>query len=129
LLDKALPKAKSGGGKDLLAISCDYRSDISINDIQGAVLPIVEGKTYTLFEEVTMPNSNFHTVGILYSDIVGYLAARIDTISNDIDLFENIPLDQLENNGKVKKLESSQEMINKIKQLDKYRIVVKPANN
>ena len=29
--------------------------------------------------------SNFHTVGILYADIVGYLAARIDTISNELE--------------------------------------------
>ncbi len=69
-----------------------------------------------------MASSNFNTVGILYADMIGYLVARIDTISNDLELFENIPRDQLANNGKVKKLKTSMQLINKIKQLDKYEI-------
>ena len=69
-----------------------------------------------------MVSSNFNTVGILYADMIGYLAARIDTISNDQELFENIPTDQLLNNGKVRKLKTSMALINKIKQLDKYEI-------
>lgn len=69
-----------------------------------------------------MASSNFHTVGILYADIIGYLAARIDTISNDLELFENISEDQIANNGKIRKLKTSIELITKIKQLDKYEI-------
>lgn len=125
LLNKVLPKAKKGSGKDIISISCDYRNDVSKETIQNSVLPILEKKGYTLYEEVTMPNSNFHTVGILYADIVGYLTARIDTISNDIELFENIPQDQIQNNGKIKKLTSSKVLINKIKKLDKYQLVIK----
>jgi len=127
LLNKALPcvtKATKGSGKDIIAITCDYRSDISATQIHNAVEPVVKSKKFTLLEEVTMASSKFHTVGILYADIIGYLVARIDTISNDLELFENIPKDQLANNGKVKKLKTSMQLINKIKQLEKYEIKV-----
>lgn len=37
----------------------------------------------------------------MFADLVGYLAARIDTISNDAELFEDINREQLELNGKI----------------------------
>ncbi len=120
LIEKALLKPKKGKGKDVVAVSCDFRNDIKAREIQEAILPKVTGKGYTLLEEVTTPHSNFETVGILYADIVSYLSARIDTISNDVELFENIPPDQLENIGKVKKLKSSQTLIKRVKSLDRY---------
>ncbi len=120
LIEKALPKPKKGKGKDVVAVSCDFRNDISAKEIQEVILPILNAKGYTLLEDVTTPHSNFETVGILYADIVSYLSARIDTISNDVELFENIPEDQLENNGKVKKLKSSQALIERVKKLDRY---------
>lgn len=122
LLEKAIPTAEKGGGKDVISVSCDYRSDIDRAKVHEIVEPVASKKGFTLFEEVTMPSSNFNTVGILYADIVGYLAARIDTISNDVELFENIPPEQLLNHGKVKKLKSSVELIAKIKKLDKYKV-------
>lgn len=85
-------------------------------------MPVLKKRHYCLFEDVTTPNSNFETVGILYADIVGYLKARIDTISNDSELFENIPKDQLLNNGKIKKLLSSKSLIDGIKNLVKYSV-------
>jgi len=88
-------------------------------------MPVLNKKGFTLLEKVAMPHSNFHTVGILYADIVAYLSARIDTISSDIGLFESIPPEQLKKNGKVKKLKSSVELIKKIKNLDRYAVKVK----
>ena len=126
ILDKALPKLiKKGGGKDIAAVYCDYRSDITSFEVQNAIMPILQKKQYTLLEKVTMPHSNFHTVGILYADIIGYLSARIDTISNDSELFESIPADELKNNGKVKKLISSVDLIKKIKKLERYEVKTK----
>ena len=119
---KKITKGSKGKGKDLALISCDHRNDLKGRDIQNAIEPVLRGKGYTLVEEVMTPASSFHTVGILYADIVGYLVARIDTIANDIDLFENIPPDQFQNNGKIKKLKSSVKLIQKIKQLDKYEL-------
>ncbi len=72
-----------------------------------------------------MASSNFNTVGLLYADIIGYLAARIDTISTDSELFEGITPEQYETNGKIKKLRSSVSLILKIKNIDKYEIKVK----
>lgn len=120
LLNRALPKPKKGRGKDLVAVSCDYRSDIKAQEIQKSILPVLEDKGYALLEEVTTPQSNFHTVGLLYADIVSYLSARIDTISNDVELFENIPPAQLKNSGKVRKLKSSRSLIQRVKSLDRY---------
>lgn len=125
LLKKALPKAKAGKGKDVIAISCDYRSDISKPEIQTSIADIVSRKGYCLYETVLIHNSNFETVGILYADIIGYLAARIETIRNDIELFENIPPEEIENNGKLKKLKSSTNLITRIKNLNWYNITEK----
>jgi len=125
LLNKALPQATKGSGKDVAAIYCDYRSDITSYEVQNIIMPVLNKKGFTLLEKVAMPHSNFHTVGILYADIVAYLSARIDTISSDIGLFESIPPEQLKKNGKVKKLKSSVELIKKIKNLDRYAVKVK----
>ncbi len=73
-----------------------------------------------------MVDSNFQTVGILYADIIGYLAARIDTISNDSELFEGLSSDQLETNGKIRKLKSSHALMTKVKNMSKYEVVLKP---
>lgn len=69
-----------------------------------------------------MTDSDFNTIGILYADIVGYLYARIDTISNDAELFDNIPAHELENNGKVRKLRTSKNLINAIKSIKAYTV-------
>jgi len=122
LLNKALPKAKSGKGKDICAINCDYRSDLLNDEIMKAVYPVIEKKKYCLYENVAMPTSCFETVGLLYADIIGYLVARIETISNDIELFENITPEQIESNGKLRKLKSSTNLINGIKNLSWYNI-------
>lgn len=115
LLSKALPKAPSGAGKNLVSITCDYHSDIHIQSISEALLPVIEQKKYVSLEEPTMVTSNFHTVGVLFADIVGHLAARIDTISNDAELFEGIPPEQFESNGKIRKLKASANLISQVK--------------
>jgi hypothetical protein len=125
LLEKALPKAKKGGGKDILSLNCDRRDDVSPKEIYEVANPVIQEKGYTLLEDIVISRSGFHTVGILYADIVGYLYARVDTIANDSELFQNIPPEQWENNGKIKKLKSSTNLLGLIKKFDRYEVVVK----
>jgi hypothetical protein len=125
VLYKAIGNAPRAAGKDIIAIQCDNRSDINIQEIREAVMPIVMKRKYVLFEDIVMPTSRFETVGILYADLIGYLEARVDTISSDIELFENIPASELKNNGKVKKLISSKKLLKQIKQLNLYKIKIK----
>lgn len=121
LVGKALPsQAKHGRAKDLVAISCDCRSDLKAAEIQECLLPVVEQKGFTFFEEVTTPISSFHTVGILYADLIAYLAGRVDTIGNDSQLFEDITSEMAALNGKLRKLESSTELIERVKMIVAY---------
>lgn len=120
-LQKILLPSKRGRGKDILSISCDYRDDIKPQEMHGILEPVIRKKGYTILESVTMPSSCFNTVGILFADIVGYLASRVDIISNDAELFENIPKEELQNNGKVKKLVSSSRLLEKIKNMKLYQ--------
>ena len=124
LLHRMLPKAFKGQGKDLVSVQCDYRSDISVSEIREVVTPPLMEKGYTLFEDVVQVNSNFDTVGIAYADIVGYLMGRVETISNDSELFDNIPPELFATNGKIRKLKSSLRLIDKIKNLTLYKVQV-----
>lgn len=123
LLKKGLPRADKKHDKDVVSINCDFRDDISSEEVLAAIHPTLKAKNYALFESVVMTRSNFETIGILYADIVGYLAARIDTITNDIELFENIPHEEIENNGKIRKLRSSKTLVDKVKKFNWYEIV------
>jgi hypothetical protein len=125
LLEKALPRAKKGSGKDILSLHCDFRKDITAREIYEAVNPVVAKRGYTLFEDIVVSVSSFHTVGILYADLVGYLCARVDTISKDSELFENIPPDQWDSNGKIRKWKSSTKLLESIKKFDQYEVSVK----
>lgn len=120
LLTKSLPLAKKGAGKKLIVISCDERSDISPDELHSALSPASNSRGYVLLERVMSTKSTFDTVGIMFADLVGYLAARIDTISNDSDLFDGITPEQYASNGKLRKLRSSSELIAKIKELQLY---------
>ncbi len=104
-------------GKNLVYISCDYRSDISIPELRAAIMPAVENKRYELFEDIVQVRSNCETIGILFSDIIGYLISRIETITSDIELFENLTPEQIEKNGKLQKLKSSWQLIEKIRKM------------
>ena len=125
LLNKAIPKAPPGAGKNIASIHCDYRNDIDIKELRDRITPIFTKKKYVILEEPLMTSSNFNTVGILYADIIGYLAARIDTISTDSELFEGITPEQFETNGKIKKLRSSVSLISKIKNIGNYETKIK----
>lgn len=122
LLKKGLPKASSKAGKDLLCVTCDQRSDIQTLEVHNAINSIVHERGYVIFEQVTMAASGFNTVGLLYADIVGYLVSRIDNISRDADLFDSIPLECFESNGRVKKLKSSTTLISKVKRLSLFEV-------
>lgn len=112
LIEKSLTAAKRKGDKDVLAIHCDERTDVTKDEIFDAIKDVIAKKKYTLFEDIVITKSCFNTVGILYADIVGYLFARIETISNDSELFENISRDEFMKNGKIRKFLSSIELIN-----------------
>lgn len=122
LLKKALPRSEAKGDKDLLSVICDSRSDISASEIQSVLEPVLREKNYVLFEQVSTPASSFQTIGLLYADIVGYLVARIDNISRDSELFENIPKELFEDNAKVRKLQSSKNLISKVKKLSLFEV-------
>lgn len=122
ILKKALAKPQKGYGKDVVAIQCDKRSDVEIQEIRDVVISVIQKRKYVLYEDVIISSSRFETVGILYADLIGYLVSRIENISSDIELFENIPKEELKNNGKVKKLISSYKLLNQIKDLKAYRV-------
>jgi hypothetical protein len=122
LLYKVLPKPIKGQGKDLVSVFCDYRSDISVREIRASIRPAINQRGYTLYEDVVQVASNFETVGIAYADIIGYLSARIDIISNDSELFENLSEEHFEQNGKLRKLRTSIQIMDKIKQLTIYEV-------
>jgi len=125
LLNKALPKAKKGNAKDIVSIHCDQRDDITIDEIKLAVERVLNDKKYVLFENITQSISDFNTVGILYADIFGYLFARYDTISNDSELFENLTEEQKKTNGKYLKLQSSNKLLELIKEFKAFKTVSK----
>lgn len=120
LLQKVLPIAKKSAGKNLISINVDERSDISSDELNEFFAPAAFTRGYILLERVASIKSSFETIGIMYADLVGYLAARINTISNDSELFDGITPEQYESNGKLRKLQSSKELIAKIKQLQLY---------
>lgn len=122
LLKKALPKAQQKGDKNMVSLHYDQRSDISPREIREAVAPVLKDRGYYLFEDVVMAVSCFDTVGILYADIVGYLQARVQTISNDSEFFENIEPKRWETNGKLRKLRSSKKILRGIKELKLYKV-------
>lgn len=124
LIRKVLSKysREKGQGKNLISVQCDFRSDITAEEIRKTVLPVLSQRELCLFEDVRLVKSNFETVGILYADIVGYLMSRIDTIVNDSELFENIPPEMFERNRKIRKLKSSLQIIQKIKRLSAFGI-------
>ena len=118
-LTKILPKAKPS--KNLILVSCDERSDITEDQLNHALIPAIENRGYVIHERVQSSKSTFETIGLMFADVVGYLTARIDTISHDAELFEDVTPEKLESNGKLRKLQSSSELISRIKQINVYK--------
>lgn len=116
LLVKILPKSPKAP-KNLIVVSCDERPDVTEDQLNEIIPPAIEHRGYVLYERVVSSKSTFDTIGLMFSDIVGYLTTRIDTISNDAELFEGITPEQFMTNGKLRKLKTSSELIVKIKQL------------
>jgi hypothetical protein len=123
LLAKAIPKPTSKkSGKNIISLNFDHRDDIKREELKPIIIPIIEKKSYVLLEDINCLKSGFDTVGILYADIAGYLYGRVDTISNDSELFGNLTEEQMESNGKVRKLRSSRELISIIKEFQVYEV-------
>jgi len=120
LLYQALPRPDKTAHKNLVHISCDERSDLSDNNIQKALAPVVIDRGFVLFERVALTRSSFDTVGLMFADLVGYLVGRIDNISNDSQLFDGLTEKQFKSSSKIRKLKSSQNLMAKIKNLDIY---------
>lgn len=129
LLAKALGRAPRGAGKNLLSVVCDERSDVPSQELHDAIATVVSRSGYVLHETVVCARSSFDSVGLMFADIVGYLAARIDTVTSDADLFEGLTEEQFRNNGKIRKLKTSLELIKKVKALTLYvPTTVNPSN-
>lgn len=62
----------------------------------------------------------------MYADLVGYLAGRVEVISNDVEFFDDLTQEHLEETGKVRKLRSSRDLIDRIKELNTYTDEDKP---
>lgn len=120
LIEKTLSKPSKGAGKNLVMVICDERSDVTLDELNTLISNSVKAKGYTMIEQVVQAKSTFDTVGLMYADLVGYLAGRIDNISKDAELFEGLTKEQLSKNGKFKKLTSSTKLINKIKKINIY---------
>jgi hypothetical protein len=120
LLNKALPR-----GKDLLSFHFDRYDSVGHKELRKLVQEVLIKKKLELLEDINPSNSNFETIGILFVDLVGYLLGRIKTISNDLDLFKDLTEEQRNKNGKLKKLESSTNLIKLIKQIKVYKLVSK----
>jgi len=123
LLKKALPKPPKGAGKNLLTVVCDERGDIGPDKMQQALASSIGERGWMLLERVNMVRSSYDTVGLMLADIVGYLNSRIETISNDAELFEKLTADRLKNNGRLRKLRSSTELISKIRRFKLHQLV------
>jgi len=123
LLAKGLPRTGHKGGKDLLTLCCDHRSDLKPPEIRDAAAATVQARGYTLVEDVVCPVSNRETVGILYADIVGYLMSRIEVISTDLEMFEGLTPEEIETNGRLRKLRASTQLLQLIKKFDTYKVV------
>lgn len=121
LLQKALPKPPKRAGKNLIAVICDERSDVSVVDLHTVIEPTVRSRGYVMLESVVQVRSSFDSIGLMFADLVGYLLGRVQNIANDAELFEGLSPEQLENNGKIRKLKSSSTLINNIKALDLYK--------
>lgn len=116
-----LPPAPKGAGKNLVAALCDNRSDIDSATLHEAVSTALQSRGYVVLERVVQATSTLDTVGLMFADLVGYLAGRVETISNDAELYDGLTPEQFETNGKIKKLLSSSELIKKIKALKVYQ--------
>lgn len=123
LLKKVLPRPPKGAGKNLLAVVIDERSDIRSDKLQQVLVPSIAERGWVLLERISMVHSSRDTVGLMLADIVGYLSSRTDTISNDAELFEGLTPEQLESNGRLRKLRSSTELISKIRNFKRYQLI------
>lgn len=119
LLERLLPKAPPGPGKDILALYCDEHSGLSQDAIRIAIKPVLNKKGFTLLEDVVLARSNFETIGVMYADLVAYLFGRREIISKDKAL-PALTADQRKTDGRVRKLESSKELLSLVKDLKAY---------
>lgn len=123
LLDAVLTKAADGAGKDLIAVTCDERSDVDPETLHAAIDPVLTKKGYVVFEHVVWAKSSFHTPGLMFADLVGYLQARTETLKPETDagLFDELDEDELRRKPKLRKLLASRDLLSRIKKLDIYR--------
>lgn len=126
LLAKAIPPPKKqGSGKNLISVVCDHRDDIKPHELQAAIEPVVSARGWVLHERVQMLVSSCDTVGLMLADLVGYLESRIEITEKDIDLFQELSAEHAKQNGQLRKLLSSTDLIANLRKLKLYRLVVK----
>ncbi|MDP4000409.1 MAG: DUF3800 domain-containing protein [bacterium] len=122
LITKVLPRAPRGGtAKNLAVVMHDELHGLNREKFNRAVTEAVMSKGYVLYEEVIEGRSSTSTVGLMFADLVAYLMSRVDVITKDAELFENLSAEQFKRNGKIRKLKSSTELLRKIKKLNVYK--------
>lgn len=124
--DALMPKCgTTKQGKDIFAIYCDQRSDVSLADLKGVFRPIIASKNATLLEDIHRVQSNMETVGLCYADIVGYLMSRVDNIKVDAGLFEELNTEEAQRNGQLRKFITSTAITRSIKSMQVYKAIRK----
>jgi hypothetical protein len=123
LLYRALRPPAKGAGKNLAAVTVDARSDVSDDELQSAFAPVLQARGWVLLERIVRAKSSCDTVGLMLADIVGYLLSRVETITNDAELFEGMSPEALEQSGQMRKLRSSTELVQLLKGLKLYEHV------
>ena len=127
LLHQAIGKAPKGAGKNLLAVTCDQRDDLDHDSLDLAIDEVAGSRGYVVMERVHMARSSFHTIGLMYADIVGYLMGRIDTISTDAELFDGLTEAELASSNAARRLRTSLDLAGKIRRLTTYSHALSPV--
>jgi hypothetical protein len=121
LVKKVLKPAQKSGGKNLVAVSLDYRNDVHTADVREPLRRALDEAGYVLFEDVLLVHSGVETVGILYADLVAYLAARIDIYGSDPKLAREQP-ELFPLNHKHRKLLAAQRLLEQVKAMKQEEI-------
>lgn len=114
LIGKILKKANSGAGKNLISIFFDERNDLKETEISEAIKQILIKRGYLLVESVSRVKSSNDSIGIMYTDLVGYLIGRIHNLK------EADELNNKTNNYNQIKFQTSKELIKIVKDLKRY---------
>ncbi|HET6272653.1 MAG TPA: DUF3800 domain-containing protein [Bacteroidota bacterium] len=105
------------GGKDVVSICFDQRSDVNATGLRMRIEPILQRKRLILFEDVILSRSGTETIGLCYADIVAYLMSRKDNIEVNHGRIEDLDPVATRTNGQMRKLLASTEIVGMIRSI------------